>query len=237
MYVNGAGREKLDPILDTCANTYKKLDEDEQIDFKGNAKAFTRTYGFLASILTIGSVEWEKLNIFLRLLIPKLPTPKGVDLSKGILESIDLNRTEAKRTLSIVLEDQGDYEIDPVPTSGKAYMYIPELDYLSNILDSFHNLFGDIEWKDEDQVKDQIASIPRLVAKDRAYQNAMKNSDKQNARLESDKVLKDVIGRMMNDNIEIYKQYSDNDSFKEWLSNLVFDVTYQAGGKTISDDL
>jgi len=239
MYVNGAGREKLDPILDTCANTYKKLDEDEQIDFKGNAKAFTRTYGFLASILTIGSVEWEKLNIFLRLLIPKLPTPKGVDLSKGILESIDLDsyRTEAKRTLSIVLEDQGDYEIDPVPTSGKAYMYSPELDYLSNILDSFHNLFGDIEWKDEDQVKDQIASIPRLVAKDRAYQNAMKNSDKQNARLESDKVLKDVIGRMMNDNIEIYKQYSDNDSFKEWLSNLVFDVTYQAGGKTISDDL
>ncbi|HCW03061.1 MAG TPA: DEAD/DEAH box helicase [Clostridium sp.] len=238
-YINGASREKLDYILDTCAKEYKELEEDEQIDFKGNAKAFVRTYGFLASILPIGNIEWEKLNIFLRLLIPKLPSPKGEDLSKGILESIDLDsyRVQAQKSLSIVLEDEGDYEIDPVPTSGKAYIDNPELDYLSNILDSFHDMFGDIDWKDEDQVKDHISKIPKAVARDKAYQNAMKNSDKQNAKLESERALGRVIMNMMTDNIEIFKQYQDNDSFKKWLSDLVFDATYNTEGKEFNSDL
>lgn len=238
-YINGVSREKLDYILDTCAKEYKKLEEDEQIDFKGNAKAFVRTYGFLASILPIGNIEWEKLNIFLRLLIPKLPSPKGEDLSKGILESIDLDsyRVQAQKSLSIVLEDEGDYEIDPVPTSGKAYIDNPELDYLSKILDIFHDMFGDIDWKDEDQVKDHISKIPKAVAKDKAYQNAMKNSDKQNAKLESERALGRVIMNMMTDNIEIFKQYQDNDSFKKWLSDLVFDVTYNTEGKEFDSDL
>ena len=238
-YINGVSREKLDPILDICVKEYKELEEDEQIDFKGNAKAFVRTYGFLASILPIGNIEWEKLNIFLRLLIPKLPSPKGEDLSKGILESIDLDsyRVQAQKSLSIVLEDEGDYEIDPVPTSGKAYIDNPELDYLSNILDSFHDMFGDIDWKDEDQVKDHISKIPKAVAKDKAYQNAMKNSDKQNAKLESERALGRVIMNMMADNIEIFKQYQDNDSFKKWLSDLVFDVTYNTEGKEFNSDL
>lgn len=52
LYLEGAEREKLDPILDGCVATYlTQLDEDGQVDFKGKAKAFTRTYDFLASIL------------------------------------------------------------------------------------------------------------------------------------------------------------------------------------------
>src|SRR5699024_869777 len=150
---------------------------------------------------------------------------------------LDSYRVQAQKSLSIALEDEGDYEIDPVPTSGTAYIDNPELDYLSNILDSFHDMFGDIDWKDEDQVKDHISKIPKAVARDKAYQNAMKNSDKQNARLESEKALGRVIMNMMADNIEIFKQYNDNDSFKKRLSNLVFDVTYNTDGKEFDGDL
>ena len=54
LYLGGADRDKLDPILDACVAVYKTdLDEDGQVDFKGKAKAFTRTYGFLAAILPI----------------------------------------------------------------------------------------------------------------------------------------------------------------------------------------
>ncbi|HZG66150.1 MAG TPA: type I restriction endonuclease, partial [Herpetosiphonaceae bacterium] len=49
-YLGGAGREQLDPILDACVAIYTaELDEDGQVDFKGEAKAFVRTYEFLAS--------------------------------------------------------------------------------------------------------------------------------------------------------------------------------------------
>jgi type I restriction enzyme R subunit len=68
-YLGGADRDKLDPILDACVATYKEnLDEDGQVDFKGKAKAFIRTYAFLASILPYTNAGWEKLSIFLNFL-------------------------------------------------------------------------------------------------------------------------------------------------------------------------
>ena len=52
LYLGGADRDKLDPILDACVAVYKEqLNEDGQVDFKGKAKAFLRAYGFLSSIL------------------------------------------------------------------------------------------------------------------------------------------------------------------------------------------
>ena len=48
LYLGGADRDQLDPILDACVAVYKEqLDEDGQVDFKGKAKAFGRAYGFL----------------------------------------------------------------------------------------------------------------------------------------------------------------------------------------------
>ncbi|MCM3569847.1 type I restriction endonuclease subunit R [Neobacillus mesonae] len=239
LYLSGADRDKLDPVLDTCANNYKdELDEDGQIDFKSKAKAFTRTYGFLASILPYGNADWEKLSIFLNMLIPKLPAPKEDDLSKGILEAIDLDsyRAEAQTKISILLQDSSEYEIGPVPTSAGGGKAEAELDLLSNILNSFHDLFGNIPWKDEDQVKKHIAGIPEMVAKDKDYQNAMKNSDKQNAKIESEKALNKAIINLMADNMEIFKQFNDNQSFKKWLSDMVFNVTYNTNGDIYSGD-
>lgn len=44
-YLGGAGRDQLDSILDACVAVYNSdLDEDGQVDFKGKAKGFTRTY-------------------------------------------------------------------------------------------------------------------------------------------------------------------------------------------------
>ena len=69
LYLDGADRDRLDPILDACVAIYKEqLDEDGQVDFKGKAKAFMRTYGFLASILPYTNTAWEKLSIFLNFL-------------------------------------------------------------------------------------------------------------------------------------------------------------------------
>lgn len=145
-YLSGSDRDKLDPILDTCVAVYKnQLDEDGQVDFKGKAKAFNRTYGFLASILPYTDAEWEKLSIFLNFLIPKLPAPIEEDLSKGILEAIDMDsyRAEKQAVVKLQLPDS-DAEIEPVPTSGHGFKSEPELDRLSNIIKSFNDQFGGI---------------------------------------------------------------------------------------------
>jgi type I restriction enzyme R subunit len=60
----------------------------------------------------------------------------------------------------------------------------PEFDRLSNIIRAFNDQFGNIDWKDADKIRRVIAEeIPAKVAADRSYQNAMKHSDKQNARI------------------------------------------------------
>ena len=229
LYLGGADRDQLDPILDGCVATYiDELDEDGQVDFKGKAKAFVRTYGFLASILPYTNAEWEKLAVFLNFLIPKLPAPKEEDLSKGILEAIDMEsyRVEVRSAMSIALADQ-DAEIEPVPTSSGGRMPEPELDLLSNIVRAFNDQFGNIEWNDPDKISRVIAEeIPARVAADKAYQNAIKNSDKQNARIEHDVVLQRVLVEFLSDHTELYKQFSENPAFKKWLADTIFQVTY-----------
>ncbi len=231
-YLNGADRDELDPGLDACAAVYKQLETDGQIKFKSAAKGFVRTYGFLSAILPYGNPEWEKLSIFLNMLIPKLPSPQEDDLSQGILDAIDLDsyRIEKQETISLILPDE-DVEVGPVPTSTAKGKQEPEMDVLSAILSDFNDMFGNIDWNDADNVRRQILEIPAMVSRDEQYQNAMRNSDKQEARTESDRVLQRVIFSIMADNMELFKQFTDNRDFKKWLSDLVFNLTYNKDGK------
>ena len=228
LYLNGAERDRLDPILDACAAVYKDLDTEDQIKFKSAAKSFCRTYGFLGAILPYGNAEWERLSIFMNLLIPKLPSPRDDDFSEGILDVIDLDsyRLEAQESMSIKLEDS-DTEVPPVPAGKAGHIVNPEMDLLSVILNDFNDMFGNIDWKEPDNVRRQIIAIPDMVAKDERYQNAMKNSDRQNARMESERALQQVIFSVMADNMELFKQFQDNPSFKKWLSDMVFNMTYE----------
>ena len=228
-YLSGAGRDQLDPILDACVSVYREqLDEDGQVDFKGKAKAFLRAYGFLAAILPYTVAEWEKLSIFLTFLVPKLPAPVEDDLSKGILEAIDMDsyRVEKQAVQDIQLPDE-DAEIGPVPTEGGGQKPEPEMDRLSNIVKEFNSRFGNIDWKDQDKIGKVISEeLPAKVAGDRAYQNAMANSDRQNARIEHDKALARAMTELLADHTELYKQFSDNESFRRWLSEMIFAETY-----------
>ena len=232
LFLSGAERDRLDPILDACTAVYKQLELDDQIKFKSAAKSFVRTYGFLGAILPYGNVDWEKLSIFLNLLIPKLPSPRDDDLSEGILQTIDLSsyRNEAQEAIAIKLED-ADAEIAPVPAGKVGHIVEPEMDLLSKIIMDFNDMFGNINWNDADNVQRQILAIPEMVSKDKKYQNAMKNSDEQEARTESERALQQVIFSIMADNMELFKQFQDNPSFKKWLSDLVFNLTYNPEGK------
>ncbi len=225
-----ADRNRLDPILDDCVAVYREeLDEDGQVDFKGKAKAFLRAYGFLAAILPFTNAEWERLSIFLTFLVPKLPAPVEDDLSKGILEAIDMDsyRVEKQAVQDIQLPDE-DAEIEPVPTDGGGHQPEPEMDRLSNIIRDFNDRFGSIEWNDQDKIERIISEeLPAKVAADQAYQNAIANSDPQNARIEHDKALERAMTELLSDHTELFKQFSDNESFRRWLFDMSFHETYE----------
>lgn len=233
LFLSGGERDRLDPLLDSCVVLYGQLETEDQIQFKSAAKAFVRTYGFLGSILPYGNAAWEKLSIFLNLLIPKLPSPQTDDLSEGILAAVDLDsyRNEAREAVAIRLEDE-DAEIDPVPTGKVGHIVEPEMDPLSQIISEFNDMFGNIQWNDADNVQQQLLRIPVMVSHDEKYRNAMKNSDEQEARTEGERALQQVIFSIMADNMELFKQFQDNPSFKKWLTDMVFNLTYNKEGKS-----
>lgn len=237
LYLNNADRTEIDSIIDKCVERYKELEFEEQIDFKSSAKTFVRTYNFLSSILPYGSIEWEKLSIFLSFLISKLPKPDDGNIDE-ITEDVELEsyRLVAQDTISIKLEDE-DSEIDAVPVKTDVGIPVPELDTLSNIIATFHDIWGNCEWTDEDRIKKQIADLPDIVAQDEFYQNAMKYSDAQNARDESDRATKEAIFKSVTSGMELYNAFQDdvrnknNQSFQKWLLDFVFTMTYKPENK------
>ena len=232
-FVGGEDRDRLDPILDACVAIYKTdLDEDGQVAFKGKAKTFARTYDFLSCVLPYTNAAWEERSIFLNFLIPKLPSPEEDDLSRGILEAIDMDsyRVEKQAAQRILLPDE-DAEIDPVPTASGGGRPEPEIERLSNIIRVFNEHFGDIAWEDEDRVRKMITeTIPAQVANDEKFRNARQNSDAQNARIEHDKALVRVMMSLMKDDAELFKQFTDNEGFKRWMTDTVFELAYRRSG-------
>ena len=142
---------------------------------------------------------------------------------------MDSYRVEKQAVRDIQLPDE-DAEIEPAPTAGGGHKPEPELDRLSNIIRDFNDRFGNIEWKDEDTIERVISEeLPSKVAADKAYQNAVANSDRENARIEHDKALERAVIELLSDHTELFKQFSDNPSFRKWLSDTIFTVTYPQG--------
>jgi len=222
------GRTKIDPILDVCSLKYKALEENEQVEFKASAKDFVRIYNFLGAILSYGMPNWEKLSIFLTLLLPKLPPPKEDDNTKDMLKYIELEsyRAQKKETVNISLDNK-DYEVSPITTGTQNSVAEPEKDYLSRILDDFHKQWGNLNWQDEDNVKATIKQVQLSVSKDEKYQNAMKNADHDTAKDEGKDATERAMQSFMTDSMELYKQYADNPSFRLWLIDMIFNGTYK----------
>jgi len=226
LFLGGADRDQLDPILDNCVALYtSSLDEEGQVKFKGNAKAFCRSYSFLSSILPYSNAAWEKLSIFLNLLTPKLPAPVEEDLSKGILDAIDMDsyRVEKKAMQNIVLQDS-DAEIEPIPMEGGGHKAEPELDRLSNILKSFNDRWGGQLQDPERQTKRIVDDIAPKVAESTAYRNARENTP-HTARMVHDEALGKVMQLILKDDTQFYKLFVENESFRRELGDVVYAMT------------
>jgi type I restriction enzyme R subunit len=178
-------------------------------------------------VIPYSNAEWEKLSILLDLLIPKLPAPQEEDLSKGILEAIDMDsyRVEKQAVMKIALADK-DAEIEPVPTHGGGHIPEAELDRLSNILKMFNDQFGTL-FTDADRVAKRIRDdIAPKVAADAAYQNAKENTP-HTARMAHDQALAKVMQHLLKDDTQVYKQFVENETFKRFVGDMVYAITSQ----------
>lgn len=89
---------------------------------------------------------------------------------------------------------------------------------------TFNEQFGTL-FTDADRVGRRIKEeiVPKVAA-DEAYQNAKKNTP-NTARLEHDRALQRVMLDLLKDDTEVYKQFVQNESFRRFVTDMVFNLT------------
>jgi type I restriction enzyme R subunit len=234
-YVEGEDRTKLDPIIDRSVEIFKNdITKDQQIDFKAKAKSFLRVYSYLAKILDFNNQDWEKLFWYLKYLVPKLYIEQTDDLAEGILESIDMDsyRPSKETTQDIVLEPETG-EVAPIPVEVGGGQQKPDLDTLENILDAFNRRFGDIEWWDKDKVRKILTKqLPDEMKANKDIMDAVKYSDKQNAKISSDKKLEELMQQYLFSQTEIFKKFTTDKDFQRRYKEFIFETLIDANKQT-----
>lgn len=229
LYFNNADRQELDPIIDACVVNFKtELNEDAQIDFFVKAKSFYRTYAFLSKILSFKNAYWERLYWFLKFLMPKIKPKENEDLAKGIIEAIDLDSYRLTRTTTNNIGLKGSEEIDPSPPIMKGKKGENEFNELEAIINDFNIRFGIDNWTDDDKIKAFLfQQLPAEFAKDQATVNSVNNSDKQNAKITSDKKVEDLMQDVIFTYTDLYKRFTDDADFKRQYLDFVFEKIWK----------
>ena len=156
--------DQLHAMLDTSSEIFRNdLAEEQQADFRAKVKTYVRLYIFLSQIVPFENPYLERLYIFLNHLQNKLGGDTPIDLAQGILDNIDMDsyRLQLEATTNIVME-QGE-DLKPIPTDMRGGSSEPEIDRLSNILQTFNDRYG-TQFEDADKVRQMAENIANDVA-------------------------------------------------------------------------
>ncbi len=160
--------------------------------------------------------------------MPKIKQTDPDDLAKGILEAVDLDSYRLSRVTTDNINLSGGGELDPTPPMMRGGKGENEFDKLQAIINDFNTRFGIDTWTDDDEVKQFLfEQLPADLAKDQATVNAVKNSDKQNAKITSDKKVEDLMQDVIFTYTDLYKKFSDDADFKRQYLDFVFDKMWQ----------
>lgn len=227
LYWGNQPRELIDPIIDQVVVSFKALPFESQIKCKSSIKSYLRTYPFLAAIIPYRSIEWEKLNTFYMLLVHKLPTLKGEDLTIGLIESIDFDQYRLIKGEEQHIQLQNESaEIDPIPVGSGKGPTAPDMQPLSSILDEFNQMFGGIQWEHPEQARAQLEQLPERLYSDPAFINAAMNSNREVAQSQCNATLMNIVAQLLSENTEFCRNYFDNPTFMNFINERVFQHAY-----------
>lgn len=221
---NDDDRPAMDAVLDGITERFKEeLNEDEQIVCKSGIKNFNRCYPYFSSIMPFESAEWEKQYIFYSLLVKKLPKLKIDDFTEGLIENIDFDkyRIVKEEERQIVLENEN-AEVAPVPVGHGTGKPVPEMEALSTIVKDFNEQFGNIDWKNRDEVQRQINELPARIAGSVDFANAVKNGDSQVAQITFNDDMIAIVAAMLEEKTEFVQTYFGNKDFQNFVNARVY---------------
>ena len=229
-YVQGSSPDVLNAALDAIVSRYVELLPEEQDEFKSKAQDYIRKYGFISQIVTFEDPRLEKLFLFLKFLVRKLPTRKEV-LPYEVLEAIDMDSYKVAKQAegSIGLENK-EGEIDPMGLGDGGFMVQEEIDPLSKIIKEINERFG-TAFNTEDKVI--LNTLSQRLIGNESLEGSIKNNTRDAAKIKFDALFSDELVTMLNSHFDLYKKLDENPELKGYVNDRIFDFVHRKVGERV----
>lgn len=225
-YLKGSKQPELHYILDQVKKEFMKLEKDSQVGFKKAMRRYQNIYSFLSQLMPFSDVNLEKLFIFNKYLIKKLPTING-PLPMIVLEDVDMDSYKVVDKGETSIDLSGGEGLKP-PSGGDTGFREEEKAKLSQIIQDLNDAFS-TDFTDDDRVflervKDNLLGNEELVKK-------MEHNSPENVLAVFDKYFNQEMTGLLNSNMDFYKRVVDNEKLRDKLKIALFNLLYEEFGK------
>ena len=229
-YKKSVPQAKLHNMLGPIVADFKEKPKKDQVNFKKTLKRYQSIYSFLSQLIPFSDVGLEKLFIFNKFLLKKLPTINN-PLPFNVLQDVDMDSYKIVRKGKKEIKLNGEGELKPISDSVGEFRE-DSSQKLSKILTELNDAFGTDFSKDDKvflgRVKDHLLDNKDLL-------NKMENNSKQNVKAVFDRYFNQEMTKLLNSNMRFYKKLVDNDKLRNKLKTSLFDLLYLEFNKMKKD--
>ncbi len=219
-YMNGASPDTLNAMLDEVVERSMSLLDEERDDFKSKAQDYIRKYAFISQIVTFEDPKLERLYIFLKFLVRKLPT-RVEPLPYEVLESVDMDSYKVQKIADTKIRlDNDTEELEPMGSGDSGTKKLDELDPLSKIVKEINDRFGTV-FTDKDKVI--LNSLSAKLLEDKNLEGSIKNNTRNAAKIKFNKMFNDELVEMLNSHFDLYKKLDSSPELKEFVNDRIFE--------------
>ncbi len=217
-------QDKLHAALAPAIDRYNAATKDDQTEFRGKLADYVRLYAFVSQIITFTDADLERLYVFGRLLLRKLPVTKD-KLPVEVQRNIDIESYTVKQTSRGKIKlPRGTAELQPVGPKGAAIPLPEDMEPLSQIIRELNERFGA---NLGENTRASIHQLEAQLARDPALEASLRANTRDNARLTFEHVLNDRLQEIVDSDFKFYKQVTDNPEFAKTLLDWMFERLYR----------
>jgi type I restriction enzyme R subunit len=198
----------------------ENLTEEEMESFKTTVFDYLKKYAFISQIVTFEDPQLEKLFIFLKFLIRKLPRREN-PLPYEVLEAIDMEtyRIEKKGTTHVELQNT-EGVIDPMGGGGGKGIAEDEKDTLSRIIKEVNERYG-TNFNNADRVI--LNDLSKRLLESEVLLGSVKNNSKDAAKLKFDQLFQDELVGVLDNHFSLYQKLDQSPELKKFVQERVFE--------------
>lgn len=212
-------QDRLHAALQPAIDRYLEAGEDERVPFRGQLNDFVSLYAFLSQIITFVDADLEKLYVFGRLLLRKLPVTRE-RLPVEIQQQIDVESYRVQKTGTGAIKlKRGAVDLEPIKLKDAEMPLVDQIEALSQIIRELNERFG-TNFTEKDRVF--IEQLEARLSGNKALAKAIEVNTPDNARLTFDHVVNDKLQEMIDTNFKFYKQITDDPQFAKTFLDWLF---------------